>query len=92
MKLKKSSIVVKIIIAVLAVQAVLSIVSIRSKVDTAEHDREVLASEVKKLEAANAAIDHEIQNSENEDTIENIARDKLGLVLPGEVVYYDISE
>ncbi len=92
MKLKKSSMIVKIIIAVLAIQAVFTIFSIRTKVDTAEHDREVLVSQVKKLEAANAAIDHEIQNSENEDTIENIARDKLGLVLPGEIVYYDISE
>ena len=84
--------IVKIIIAILAIQAVFTIISIRSRVDTAENDREALVSQVKKLEAANAAIDHEIQHSENEDTIENIARDKLGLVLPGEIVYYDISE
>ena len=36
----------------------------------------------------NAALEYAIEHSEDEETLTEIARTKLGLVLPGEEIYY----
>ena len=51
-----------------------------------------MEEQVKNLTAANAAVAYEIAHSDETETLESIARDRLGLVLPGETVYYDITE
>lgn len=92
MKFKKAGLITKIVVLALTAYLALSLIGMRGQIAQARSDRERMAAEVKSLAAANAAIEYEIGHSTDQATIESIARERLGLVLPGETVYYDISE
>jgi len=92
MSLKKAGFVTKLVILSLVLYIAVTLVNMRGRIDQAERQQAQLASQVKQLAASNAALEYEIQHSTDPETIENISREKLGLVLPGEIVYYDISE
>ena len=92
LKLKKASIITKLVIAALVVYAVASILTTRARVAETQALRDELAAQSAVLQAKNADLEYDIENSGMDDTIEDIARDKLGLVLPGEIIFYDISD
>lgn len=91
MKLKKANMFTKIVILALTLYAVVSLVSVREKVAKAEAQRAVLQQQVTEMTQQNAELQYQIDHGTDEETIEEIARNKLGLVLPGEKVFYDIS-
>ena len=92
MKLKKAGLITKIVILAIVAYMALSLVGMRGQVAAARTERDRVEEQVKNLSAANAAVKYEIEHNGETETIESIARDKLGLVLPGETVYYDINE
>ena len=92
MKLKKAGLITKIVILAIVAYMALSLVGMRGQVASARAERDRMEEQVKKLTAANAAVAYEIAHNDETETIESIARDRLGLVLPGETVYYDINE
>ena len=92
MKLKKAGLITKIVILAIVAYMALSLVGMRGQVASARTERDRMEAQVKNLSASNAAVKYEIEHSTETETLESIARDKLGLVLPGETVYYDISE
>lgn len=92
MKRKKSGVVTKIVVLSLIVAGTASLVSMRGRIASAKEERADLQAEVKNLNASNTALEYEISHSGEVETIEDIAREKLGLVLPGETVYYDIRD
>lgn len=92
MKLKKAGLITKIVILAIVAYMALSLVGMRGQVASARAERDRMETQVKNLSAANAAVEYEIEHSTETETLESIARDKLGLVLPGETVYYDINE
>lgn len=91
LKLKKASMFTKIVVIALTLYAVISLVSVRAKVAEAEAKRETLQQQVTAMTQENAELQYQIDHGTDEETIEDIARNKLGLVLPGERVFYDIS-
>lgn len=91
MKLRKASIFVKIVILALAGYAIVSMMSLKVKLAEAESYREDLEKAVAQMEQENAGLRYEIAHSEDDDTIADIAREKLGLVMPGEKIFYDIG-
>ena len=92
MKLKKAGLITKIVILAIVAYMALSLVGMRGQVASAKVERDRMEEQVKSLTAANAAVAYEIAHNDETETLESIARDRLGLVLPGETVYYDISE
>lgn len=82
----------KIVIVALALYAVISLVSVRARVDEAKQQREALQTQVTEMTQENAEFQYQIDHGSDDQTIEEIARDKLGLVLPGEKIFYDISD
>ena len=92
MRIKKARLITKIVFSVLVAYMVLSLIGMRGQIAEARTVRDQMEAQVKSLSATNAALEYEIEHSADTETIESIARDKLGLVLPGEMVYYDISE
>ena len=46
---------------------------------------------VAELERINEAYEREIENRYDPETIERIARDRFGLVMPGERTFYAVS-
>ena len=91
MKFKKAGIITKIVIAALLVYAVVSLVTVRSKTAALNAQTQQLHQQVTDMTQSNAELEYKIEHSEDADTIEEIARDKLGLVKPGEKIFYDMS-
>lgn len=91
MKIKKAGIITKIVIAALLVYAVVSLVTVRSKTAALNAQTQQLQQQVTDMTQSNAELEYKIEHSEDADTIEEIARDKLGLVKPGEKIFYDMS-
>ena len=90
MKFKKAGIITKIVIAALLVYAVVSLVTVRSKTAALNAQTQQLQQQVTDMTQSNAELEYKIEHSEDADTIEEIARDKLGLVKPGEKIFYDM--
>lgn len=91
-KLKKAGLLTRIVVLAIVIYMALSLIDMRGRITEARAEKDRLAAQVKSLSAANAAVEYEIAHSEDDETVESIAREKLSLVLPGETVYYDISE
>ena len=75
----------------LIVYAATSLSRMNARIEEAELAKEALADEALALAVSNAALEYEIEHSGDLDMVEKVARDKLGLVLPGEIIYYDIG-
>lgn len=91
MKLKRASLITKIIILAVIVYAGISLVSIKLQVTEAQEKRDSLQTQVDNTLQTNTELQYAIDHSEDEETIEDIARGKLGLVKPGEKIFYDAS-
>lgn len=91
MKLKRSSIFMKIVILALIVYAGISLMNTRSRITRAESDRAELRTMVAAAQQENAELEYDIAHAGDPDTIASIARAKLGLVMPGEKIFYDVS-
>lgn len=91
MKFKKAGIITKIVIVALLVYAAVSLVTVRSRTAALNAQTEQLQQQVTDMTQSNAELEYKIDHSEDADTIEEIARDKLGLVKPGEKIFYDMS-
>ena len=44
------------------------------------------------MRQSKAELEYQIEHGADDETIEDIARNKLGLVYPGEKIFYDISD
>ena len=91
MKLKRSSIFTKIVILALIVYAAIGLSTTRNRIATAEADRVVLQAKVDSMLQENAELQYDIEHAGDPETIAEIARTKLGLVKPGEKIFYDVS-
>lgn len=91
MKLKKAGIITKLLLTVMVVYALFTIVTVRSDIAAAQRDLAALTVQVEDAQRENARLEYEIEHSEDAETIEQIAREKLGLVKPGEKIFYDIG-
>ena len=91
MKFKKAGIITKLLLTVMVVYALFTIVTVRSDIAAAQRDLAALTVQVEDAQRENARLEYEIEHSEDAETIEQIAREKLGLVKPGEKIFYDIG-
>ena len=83
-----------ILLAILGVLAYLlfSYCRLHVRIGEAESTKAGLEAQVRALRVNNASLKYEIENSKDPETIEKVAREKLNLVLPGEIVFYDMSD
>lgn len=91
MKFGKTSLVAKLVILILFVVFMAQLLSLQSRLQTAEADLNKVTAEVTAQEAENAALQEDIDNADDEETILDIAKEKLGLSEPGEVIFYDTT-
>ena len=92
MKLKRAGIITWIIIIALVVSLSVMLINRKNQIDDLRQRREALQQEVTDKEITNAALEYELDHQHDDDTIADIARDELGLVSPGEIVFYDSAE
>ncbi|MCD7903035.1 MAG: septum formation initiator family protein [Oscillospiraceae bacterium] len=92
MKLKRTGTIMKIVILAIIVYAVVTLVSLRGNIAEAETDQAALQAQVDAALQENAELEYDIEHADDPEVIAGVARSKLGLVLPGEKIYYDVSE
>lgn len=91
MKIKRASLVIKIVIVAIILYAGINLVTTKTQVSEARERRDALQIEVDNTMKTNLELEYAINHSDDEETLEDIARNKLGLVEPGEKIFYDVS-
>ena len=91
MKFKKASIFTKLVIAALMVYALISLVVVHQRTAQLQDRAAALQQQVSEMTQSNAELQYQIDHSDD-DMRESVAREKLGLVKPGEKIFYDTSD
>ena len=89
--MKRSKLITKIIVFALIVYAGVSLIALRGRIDDRKQELGNIRRNVAALELSNAELEYEIEHYNDPNVIASIARARLGLVLPGEIVFYDAS-
>ena len=92
MKFRSAGWLTALVIAGLMAYGCITLMSMKSKVAEAARTEAQLQSQVDTILETNASLKYAIDNQDDPDTIEDIARDKLGLVMPDERIFYDAGE
>ena len=92
MKLKHSSLIMKIVILAMIVYACISLVNTRNRIEMARADQVLLRAKVSAAQQENAELEYDVTHAGDPETIASIARAKLGLVMPGEKILYDVND
>ena len=92
MKLRRSNWLTLVVIVGLIAYACIALMNMRTKVAEANETEADLRRQVEKIQEENAALEYAIDHQYDDKTIEDIARDKLGLVMPDEKIFYDSGQ
>ena len=90
-RIRRGGLLLGLVLLALIVYALVSLLSLQERRATEEQARRELEQQVEAQKSENAALEYAIAHSEDEDTLMGIARSKLGLVKPGERIFYDIN-
>ena len=90
-KTKKAGFLTKIVLVVLLVYAGVSLYTIQNQIRSAKTEQEKLAAQVDTLRRENDSLASDIADSDNPEKLQDVARSELGMVMPGERVFYDVS-
>ena len=91
MRFRKSSLMLKLIILIVAVYSTVTLVSLQSQISEKKAEAADLTLAIGSTELENQRLEDEIANVDTEEGITEIARNKLGLVNEGEIVFYDVG-
>ena len=91
MRFKKSSLLTKILILVMVIYATVTLVSLQNQVTVREAEAARLQTRIEEARQENLRLEQAIDNLDTDEGVEAVARQKLGLVAPGEIVYYDVG-
>ena len=92
MKLVKSSLLVKLVILILVVYATVTLVSLRKQITEKNEQEAILNSSIAATQQENNRIQDSIDALGTAAGVEAVARDKLGMVDEGDIVFYDVGE
>ena len=92
MRFKRSSLLTKILILVLVVYATVTLVSLQSQVTAKNAEAEALQAEISAEKQENFRLEQAIDELDTQEGIEAVARQKLGMVSRGEIVFYDVGQ
>lgn len=92
MQLKKSSFLIKLVILILVVYATVTLVSLQTQISAKRAEAEVLSKNIVSVQQENQRLQDAIDNIDTDEGVEEIARGKLGLVAPGEIIFHDVGK
>ena len=91
MRFKRSSLLTKVLILVLVVYATVTLVSLQSQVTEMDAQAEVLESSIDAAKQENLRLEQAIVALDTDEGVVDVARQKLGWVTEGEIVFYDMG-
>ena len=91
MRTKKASILTKLVVLALLAYLASALLGLQSKIAQATEEQAEQQRLVQGIMLSNGQLQKAVENSDDPAQIEDIARDKLGLVVPGEKVFVDVT-
>jgi len=92
MRVTRASLLTKIVILALLIIVAISLLELSGRMDQAQAKKEDLARQVAAQTQINADLEDAIEHSDDPERIADVARDKLGLVAPGEIIFYSMGD
>ena len=92
MKFVRSSLLVKLILLIVVVYATVTLVSLRRQITEKQAEAAQLTSSITSAEQENSRLNDAIENIDTDAGVEAVAREKLGMVGEGEIVFQDVSD
>ena len=92
MRIARAGLLTKILILVLLIAVAISLLELNKQVEQAQAQKEDLTRQVAVQTQTNADLADAIEHSDDLDRIEDVAREKLGLVKPGEIIFYGMGD
>ena len=92
MKVKRAGMATKLLVLVLLAALAVALLSTQAKLSAAQSERDELVRQAEAQREANAALADDIAHSDDPDYLADIARSKLGLLAPDEIVFVDSSK
>ena len=92
MKFVRSSLLVKLILLIVVVYATVTLVSLRRQITAKQAEAAQLTSSITSAEQENSRLNDAIENIDTDAGVEAVAREKLGMVAEGEIVFQDVSD
>lgn len=90
MRIKKAGILTKIVIFALLIYMATSLLELRGQIQAHQEQQEQLSAQVTAQAEENARLADAIENSDDPDMLEAVARDK-GMAKPGETIFVDVA-
>ena len=90
LKGRKASIFTKLVVLGIIVYTSVTLAGLHGQMENAREMQASLEQAVAEIIEENAALEYEIENSDNPEVIERIARNRYNLVMPGERVFYGV--
>ena len=87
--MKRSKFITKVIVFALIIYAGISLITFRGRIEAGRQELYDVRRRVAEKEISNAELEYEIAHYNDPDVIASIARTRLGLVMPGEIVFFD---
>lgn len=91
MKLKRSGFLSKVVVLMLLVFIAITLLNVQSRVKNAQQQLDTYLASVDEQKEVNAALEESIANSGDPDTVLDVAKEKMGLLESGEVIFYDTT-
>ena len=88
---KRTSLLAALLILVLLSLLGWQLLRMRDQLIDARTERDVLAERVAKQEQENRALEAALERAEDPEYLQELARDELGMVSPGQKDFYDVS-
>ncbi len=86
-KFRRSSLLTKVVVLLVVVSATVILVSQRSQIRSNQAQYQELAGEAAGLQQENQNLRSDIEGLDSDESVKKIARDKLGLVGNGEIIF-----
>ena len=91
MKFVRSSLLVKLVLLILVVYATVTLVSLRKQITEKNSEAAALTGSITAVEQENGRLQEAIDNLDTDAGIEDAAREKLGMVSEGEIIFKDVG-
>lgn len=89
MRIKKAGLLTKLVVLILLAGIATSLLELNSRLQDALAQKEDLARQVTDQRQTNADLADAIENSDDPERIADVARERLGLVAPGEIIFVE---
>lgn len=89
MRLRKSSLITKLIILAVMIYAVVTVVTLQPQINALKTERDALEAQVAAAEQENLELQEDIDSLGSDEAVMDIARERLNLVEDGEIVFID---